>query len=73
MKGNLIETNEAKLFQELFKAKTKYEDFTSVTKHTALIDCFIHVGILEQITVSRIVKAIEDLYGEEVANQTNQL
>ncbi|KAF0273733.1 hypothetical protein FOG51_01304 [Hanseniaspora uvarum] len=68
-----MEAKEAKLFHQLKKAKSQYENYTSVTKYTAIIDCIIHVGDLEKITVSRIVQSLEALYGDEVTNQNKQL
>lgn len=68
-----MDAEEANLFQQLLKAKTQYSSYTSVTEHTAIIDCIIHVGDLDKITVSRIIKSLEALYGEEVTNQSKQL
>ena len=68
-----MEAKEAKLFHQLKKVKSQYENYTSVTKYTAIIDCIIHVGDLEKITVSRIVQSLEALYGDEVTNQNKQL
>lgn len=68
-----MDAEEAKLFQQLLKAKSQYENYTSVTKYTAIIDCIIHVGDLDKITVSRIIKSLEALYGDEVTNQNKQL
>ena len=68
-----MEAKEAKLFHQLKKVKSQYENYTSVTKYTAVIDCIIHVGDLEKITVSRIVQSLEALYGDEVTNQNKQL
>lgn len=68
-----MDAEEVKLFQQLLKAKTQYESYTSVTKYTAIIDCIIHVGDLDKVTVSRIVKSLEALYGEEITIQNKQL
>lgn len=69
----MVEEIEINVFEALSNYKKIYFKKPSVKQYIPEIDCLINVGNLDVITVSKIVKALVALYGEEIEKYHKQL
>lgn len=69
----MVEQIELNVFEALSKYKKIYFKKASVMQYIPEIDCLINVGNLDIITVSKIVKALVVLYGEDIEKYHKQL
>ncbi|OBA27365.1 hypothetical protein HANVADRAFT_52386 [Hanseniaspora valbyensis NRRL Y-1626] len=69
----MSEESDVNLFQTLANYKKQYEKKQSVLQYIPMIDCIVNVGDLDLITVSKILKAIVNLYGDSVLKNSDQL
>ena len=69
----MSDESDVNLFQTLSNYKKQYEKKQSVMQYIPMIDCIVNVGDLDLITVSKILKAIVNLYGDSALQNSDQL
>lgn len=61
------------LFLTLDTYKKKYDGKKSLKQYIPIVDCIINVGDLDVITVSKILKSLSDLYGDDGLSNNQDL